>query len=57
MGKIANPVTIKTFLKADEKIGDMTVSQYLASLVSNAVTVINAEITVGRSTTWRCAGR
>ncbi len=43
MGKIANPVTIKTFLKADEKVGDMTVSQYLASLVSNAVTVINAE--------------
>ncbi|MGO8646468.1 DnaB-like helicase N-terminal domain-containing protein, partial [Rhizobium ruizarguesonis] len=41
--KIANPVTIKTLLKADEKVGDMTVSQYLASLVSNAVTVINAE--------------
>ncbi|MGO8048453.1 DnaB-like helicase N-terminal domain-containing protein, partial [Rhizobium johnstonii] len=43
MGKIANPVTIKTFLKAADKVGDMTVSQYLASLVSNAVTVINAE--------------
>src|ERR1700752_2849886 len=32
MGKIANPVTIKTFLKADEKVGDMTVSEYLARL-------------------------
>src|ERR1700752_2375739 len=43
MGKIANPVTIKTFLKADEKVGDITVSQYLASLVTGAVTIINAE--------------
>ncbi|CAI2935515.1 Replicative DNA helicase [Aminobacter niigataensis] len=42
MGKMANPVTIKTFLPADEKVGDMTVSQYLAALASNAVTVINA---------------
>ncbi|MBO6902267.1 MAG: replicative DNA helicase [Rhizobiaceae bacterium] len=42
MGKIANPVTLKTFLPADEKIGDMTVSQYLARLAANAVTVINA---------------
>jgi replicative DNA helicase len=42
MGKFANPVTIKTFLPADEKIGEMTVSQYLARLAANAVTVINA---------------
>ncbi|WP_127523861.1 replicative DNA helicase [Mesorhizobium sp. Z1-4] len=42
MGKIANPVTLKTFLPADEKIGEMTVSQYLARLAANAVTVINA---------------
>lgn len=43
MGKIANPVTIKTFLKAEEKVGDMTVSEYLARLAREAVTIINAE--------------
>lgn len=42
MGKTANPVTIKTFLPADEKIGDITVAQYLARLAAEAVTVINA---------------
>lgn len=42
MGKMANPVTIKTFLPADEKVGDMTVAQYLARLAAEAVTVINA---------------
>lgn len=42
MGKMANPVTIKTFLPADDKVGEMTVSQYLARLAAEAVTVINA---------------
>ena len=42
MGKMANPVTIKTFLPADEKVGDMTVAHYLARLAAEAVTVINA---------------
>ncbi|CAN7301682.1 replicative DNA helicase [Aminobacter sp. LjRoot7] len=42
MGKMANPVTLKTFLPADEKVGDMTVMQYLVALAANAVTVINA---------------
>src|SRR5690554_3004027 len=42
MGKIANPVTIKTFLPADEKVGEMTLAQYLARLAAEAVTVINA---------------
>ncbi len=42
MGKVANPVTLKTFLPAEEKIGEMTVAQYLARLAANAVTVINA---------------
>jgi len=42
MGKMANPVTIKTFLPADEKVGDMTVAQYLARLAAEAVTIINA---------------
>ncbi len=43
MGKTANPVTIKTFLPAEEKVGDMTVAVYLARLAAEAVTVINAE--------------
>jgi len=42
MGKMANPVTIKTFLPADEKVGDMTVAHYLARLAAEAVTIINA---------------
>ena len=43
MGKTANPVTIKTFLPSDEKVGDLTVAQYLARLAAEAVTIINAE--------------
>ncbi len=43
MGKTSNPVTIKTFLPADEKLGEITVAQYLARLASEAVTIINAE--------------
>ena len=43
IGKTANPVTIKTFLPSDDKVGDMTVAQYLARLAAEAVTVINAE--------------
>jgi len=43
MGKTANPVTIKTFLPANDKVGDLTVAQYLARLASQAVTIINAE--------------
>ncbi|MGB3502126.1 MAG: replicative DNA helicase [Mesorhizobium sp.] len=42
MGKIASPVTIKTFLPSDAKVGDMTVQFYVARLVSEAVNVINA---------------
>src|SRR5213593_4959646 len=29
MGKIATPITLKTFLPAEEKVGDMTVAQYV----------------------------
>lgn len=43
MGKTANPVTIKTFLPSDQKIGDFTIAQYLARLASEAVSIINAE--------------
>jgi replicative DNA helicase len=37
MGKIANPVTIKTFLPADDKVGDMTVAQYLSQLAGGSM--------------------
>ena len=43
MGKTANPVTIKTFLPADDKVGELTVAQYLARLAADAVSIINAE--------------
>ncbi len=43
MGKSANPVTLKTFLPADQTVGEMTVNQYLARLAAEAVTIINAE--------------
>ncbi|MFD2236083.1 replicative DNA helicase [Aureimonas populi] len=42
MGKIANPVTIKTFLAANDRVGDMSVAQYLARLAAEATTIINA---------------
>ena len=41
--KIANPVTLKTFLPADLAIGDITLNQYLARLAAEATTIINAE--------------
>ena len=42
MGKMATPITLKTFLPADEKVGDMTVAQYVVRLAVEAVTVVNA---------------
>src|SRR5690349_15601622 len=42
-GKLATPVTLKTFLDADVDIGGITVSQYLARLAAEATTIINAE--------------
>jgi hypothetical protein len=41
-GKLASPITIKTFLPNDLKIGNLAVSQYLARLAAEATTVINA---------------
>ena len=41
--KKANPVTLKTFMSADEKIGEMSVAHYLARLAAEATTIINAE--------------
>jgi replicative DNA helicase len=42
MGKIATPVTLKTFLPAEIDIGGLTVAQYLARLAAEATTIINA---------------
>ena len=41
--KQATPVTLKTFMPAEEKVGELTVAQYMVRLASEAVTVINAE--------------
>src|ERR1700733_12278343 len=40
-GKVATPVTLKTFLPADTDLGGMTVGQYLARLAAEATTIIN----------------
>ena len=42
VGKIATPITLKTFLPADTDVAGLTVSQYLARLAAEATTVINA---------------
>ena len=41
-GKLASPVTLKTFLPAELDIAGMTVAQYLARLAAEATTIINA---------------
>jgi replicative DNA helicase len=43
LGKIASPVTLKTFLPADLDLGGMTIAQYLARLAAEATTIINAQ--------------
>ena len=42
-GKLATPVTLKTFLPVDFDIAGLTVNQYLARLAAEATTIINAE--------------
>lgn len=42
MGKVATPVTLKTFLPVDTDLGGMTIGQYLARLAAEATTIINA---------------
>ncbi len=42
-GKLATPVTLKTFLPADQDIAGLSVNQYLARLAAEATTIINAE--------------
>src|SRR5215208_8053355 len=41
-GKLASPVTLKTFLPADVNIAGLTLAQYLARLAAEATTIINA---------------
>jgi replicative DNA helicase len=43
MGKVATPVTVKTFLPGDVRIGELNIGQYLARLAAEATTIINAE--------------
>ncbi len=42
-GKIASPITLKTFFANDHTIADMPVAQYLLRLTSQATSIINAE--------------
>ncbi len=42
-GKVATPVTIKTFLPSELAIGDINLATYLARLAAEATTIINAE--------------
>ncbi len=42
-GKVANPVTLKSFIPAEETIGDITIFHYVVRLAKEAVTIINTE--------------
>jgi len=42
-GKIASPVTLKTFFPADHMVADMPIDIYLLRLASQATSIINAE--------------
>jgi replicative DNA helicase len=42
-GKLATPVTLKTFLPGELDVAGLTVNQYLARLAAEATTIINAE--------------
>jgi replicative DNA helicase len=42
MGRVASPVTMRTFLPAEQKVGDITIGHYLVRLAAEAVTVINS---------------
>jgi len=42
-GKVATPVTLKTFLPPELDLGGLTGPQYLARLAAEATTIINAE--------------
>ena len=42
-GKLASPITVKTFLPLELDVAGLTASQYLARLAAEATSVINAE--------------
>jgi replicative DNA helicase len=42
-GKVATPLTVKTFFGADERIAELAPVEYLGRLAANATTIINAE--------------
>lgn len=42
-GKMASPILVKSFLPADDMVGDMTVAKYVMRLAVEAVTIINAK--------------
>ncbi|WP_144753852.1 replicative DNA helicase [Bartonella saheliensis] len=42
-GKVADPITMKPFIANDEKIGDITVFNYVVRLAKEAVTIINTQ--------------
>ena len=41
-GKVATPITLKTFLDGDLTVGSLTIPQYLARLAAEATAIINA---------------
>ncbi|WP_249690100.1 replicative DNA helicase [Stappia sp. WLB 29] len=42
-GKVASPITLKTFFPQDARIADMSAAQYILRLAADAASVINAE--------------
>lgn len=42
-GKVASPITLKTFFNAETKIAELTPAQYLLRLAADAASIINAE--------------
>ncbi|MBZ8131739.1 replicative DNA helicase [Afifella sp. IM 167] len=43
LGKVADPRTIKSFLNEEQRVGEITVAEYLARLAYEAASIINAQ--------------
>ncbi|MCF1503532.1 replicative DNA helicase [Afifella sp. H1R] len=43
VGKIADPRTLKSFLNEEQRVGEITIAEYLARLAYEAATIINAQ--------------
>jgi replicative DNA helicase len=43
LGKVADPRVIKSFLKEDERVGEISLAEYLGRLAYEATTIINAQ--------------